>query len=75
MGKFFRIVGIIVVLPFEILFAVLREIASAVRMMVSILDGESYFDAVLKEMDRRIEAIKSEKEKAGELAAKLRGRK
>lgn len=75
MGKFFRIIGIILVLPFEILSAILKEIASAARMIMSILDGESYFDAVLKEMDRRVEAIRSEKERAQELAERLRGKK
>jgi hypothetical protein len=75
MGKILRILLIIVILPFEILSAVLKAINSAVRMMVSIWDGDNYFDAVLKEMNRRIDLLKAELERTKDLATKLRGDK
>ena len=75
MGKFFRMLLIVIILPLEMISAMLREIGSAVRMMVSVWEGDNFFDATFKEMNRRIEHIKSELEKAKDLAARLRGGK
>lgn len=71
MGKILRTLLIMVALPLEMALAVVREIFSAGRMLAGIWRGDTYFAAVTKEFEQRIEWLKAEREKAERIAAEL----
>ena len=72
MGKILRTLIIIVMLPAELIGAVLREVASSIRMVGWVWQGDTFVEAILRELTYRGGEIENKKDQARDLAEKFR---
>lgn len=75
MRKMWRILLAIASLPLDVICAVFITIGSSIGIMVSVCNGMGYCDAVVKELNKRIEMLKLELEQVEELAGMLKVKK
>ena len=72
MGKLLKTVLVIVMLPVEMVCAMVREIVSAVSMVINVWKGDTFVETVLKDLTYRGEQIEEKKDQARDLAKRLR---
>lgn len=72
MGKLLRTLLIVIVLPFEMIGAAIREIISSCSMIVNVWKGDTFVEAVLKELTYRGGMIEDKKDQARDLAGRFR---
>ena len=72
MGKLLKTVLVIVMLPVEMVCAMVREIVSAVSMVINVWKGDTFVESVLKDLTYRGEQIEEKKDQARDLAKRFR---